>query len=106
MKLDIYTKILGNKEMVKIRKNGSSYIIKADGNYICAISEKKIKDNYEDFLEDPCNPDGLLEYIKEKMKKMYNDKTYFLNKLEENLEELVEKLSELFGNVCENNDNK
>lgn len=52
---------------VKFKKNSKakspSYRLFITGQYICSIKEKDLIEDYENFLEDPMDPNGIAIYV-------------------------------------------
>lgn len=60
---------------IKIKKNikSPSYRLSINSQHICTIQEKDLINDYEDFLEDPMNPSGILIYVLNSIDKAKKD---------------------------------
>lgn len=93
---------------VKFKKNSKakspSYRLFITGQYICSIKEKDLINDYEDFLEDPTNPNGIIIYVLNSIDKRKRDwQIDRYNDIKLIREEVINQIVELFENVnkCE-----
>ena len=89
---------------VKIRKNlkSKSYQLYITSQYICSIKEIDLINCYEDYLEDPMNPTGIVTTVLNKIdevKKKPGCKLDIYGEMKSIRQEAIEKISELFETV-------
>lgn len=96
---------------VKIKKNlkSKSYQLYIASQYICSIKEIDLIDYYEDYLEDPMNPEGIMVTVLNKIDEVEKKPGYIIDiygtvKLVR--QEVIEKISELFETVNTKKDNE
>lgn len=94
---------------VKIRKNlkSKSYQLYITSQYICSIKEIDLINCYEDFLEDPMNPAGIVVTVLNKIDEVKKKPGYKLDiygNMKSIRQEVIEKIAELFETVNTKND--
>ena len=93
---------------VKFKKNSKakspSYRLFITSQYICSIKEKDLIEDYENFLEDPMDPNGIIIYVLNSIDKRKRDwQIDRYNDIKLIREEVINQIVELFEKVnkCE-----
>lgn len=88
---------------IRVIKNikSPSYRLSINSQHICTIKEKDLINDYEDFLEDPMNPSGVLVYVLDSIDKAKKDSLAIDKYADIKLirQEVILEITELFERI-------